>query len=169
MCNFNEMDDVAKGRYSELLNECADTFGGKNFFLRILEAIRESKTHPLTEKECKFNFSTGYIKWNKIIFKDKLTLLAKIRTQEKENGNLLPKPEEKNYKNIVNLVRTLKPIEFEIKPKNRKDGEGFKVSPFDVVDEHTTLLNPVFDALFFCPIETVKKILNYEKTVAEGL
>jgi len=36
-----------------------------------------------------------------------------------------------------------------------------------VIDEKTTKLNPVFDALFFCSVETVKKILNFKPTEEE--
>jgi hypothetical protein len=42
---------------------------------------------------------------------------------------------------------------------------GFFFQPFDVIDENTTKLNPVFDALFFCSVDTVKRILNYEPKV----
>ena len=38
----------------------------------------------------------------------------------------------------------------------------FFFQPFDVIDENKTKLNPLFDALFFCSVETVKKVLNYE-------
>ena len=62
----------------------------------------------------------------------------------------------------MNLVRTLAPIEFQVRPKNMKDAEGFTVRAFDRVDEATTLINPVFDALFFCSVDTVKKVLAYK-------
>ena len=162
MCDFNNLDDAAKQAYHEQLMACADAFGGKNFFLQLLEAIRRTKPHPLIAKNSEFKFSRGTVVWNKVIFNDKITLLTKIRTSEGERGNLLPDEKDKSYKNVLNLVRTLKPIKFEIKPKNRKDGDGFSVTPFDMIDEKTTRLNPVFDAIFFCAIDTVKKVLNYE-------
>ena len=77
-------------------------------------------------------------------------------------NNLLPDKEVKNYKKVLNVVRTLKPIVFNVKPANKEDGAGFFFQPFDVIDENTTKLNPVFDAVFFCSVDTVKKVLNYE-------
>ena len=59
------------------------------------------------------------------------------------------------------MVRTLRPIVFNIKPANDEDGSLLIFQPFDVIDETTTKLNPIFDAIFFCSLETVKKALNY--------
>jgi hypothetical protein len=162
MCDFNNLDDTAKTAYHEQLTACANAFGGKNFFLQLLEAVRKTKPHPLMAKSCTFSFSRGTVKWNKVIFKDKLLLLMKARVNENRRGNLLPDTKDKNYKNILNLVRTLKPIEFKVKPRNMGDGEGFTIHPFDITDKEKTRLNPVFDAVFFCSIDTVKKVLNYK-------
>lgn len=161
MCDFNNLDDAAKTLYHEQLTECAKSFGGTNFFLHILDAVRKTKPSPLMAKNCTFSFSHGTIKWNKVIFQDKLALLAKIRIEESKTGNLLPNKGDKSYKTVMNLLRTLHPIEFKIKPKNREDGEGFTLHPFDIIDENTTRLNPLFDAVFFCSTDTVKKVLNY--------
>jgi len=161
MCNFNNMDDAAKAQYHRQLIKCADAFGGTNFFLQLLEAIRKTKPHPLTAKHMEFRFSRGIVKWNKVIFKDKLTLLMKVRTDAGDDGNLIPDEEDKSYKKVMNLLRALGPIEFEVKPKNLNDGDGFNMRAFDIIDKKTTRLNPVFDALFFCSVDTVKKALSY--------
>ncbi|TNF44204.1 MAG: hypothetical protein EP216_02495, partial [Epsilonproteobacteria bacterium] len=149
----------------EKLLQCANNFGGKNFFLFLLEAIRETKPHPLSAGSCQFSMELGTIKWNKVIFNDKLQLLLKARVNESEQGNFLPAPDAKNYKKILNVVRTLKPIVFHVTPTEKEDGPGFLLQPFDIVDEQTTTLNPLFDALFFCSVESVKKALNYEPKV----
>lgn len=162
MCDFNNLSDSQKEIYHKMLLECAETFGGINFFLQLLEAIRKNKPHPLILKHSEFKFSRGTLRWTKVIFKDKLTLLLKARVNESKNGNFLPDKDDKSYKNIMNLVRTLSPVEFEVKPKNLKDGDGFRFKAFDKIDENTTRLNPVFDALFFCCVDTVKKILTYK-------
>jgi len=162
MCDFNSLDDSTKQVYHEQLTGCANAFGGTNFFLQLLEAVRKTKPHPLMAKNCEFKFSRGTVNWSKVIFKDKITLLMKVRTFESERGNPLPDPEDKSYKRVLNLVRTLKPITFDVQPKNMNDGEGFTLHPFDIIDEKTTRLNPVFDALFFCSVDTVKKVLTYE-------
>ncbi len=165
MCDFNTLTDEEKKIRHEKLLQCANNFGGKNFFLQLLEAIRETKPHPLTAGTSQFNIELGTIKWNKVIFNDKLQLLLKARVNESTQDNFLPAPNEKNYKKILNVVRTLKPIVFHVKPAHKEDGPGFFFQPFDTVDESKTKLNPVFDAVFFCSIDTVKKVLNYEPKV----
>lgn len=162
MCDFNSLSDDEKKLYHEKLLECANNFGGKNFFLQLLEAIRETKPHPLTAGNSEFKVGLGCIKWNKVIFNDKLQLLQKARVKESEQNNFLPDVTEKNYKKVLNVVRTLKPIVFHVTPALKEDGPGFFFQPFDVIDETITKLNPIFDAIFFCSVETVKKILNYE-------
>ncbi|MEA1918286.1 MAG: hypothetical protein U9N52_00455 [Campylobacterota bacterium] len=165
MCDFNNLDDAAKANYHQQLNEYAEAFGGRNFFLQLLEAIRKTKPHPLMAKNCQFRFSRGGIKWGKVIFQDKLTLLMNIRLNESENGTLLPDKEDKSYKKVMNLLRTLGPIEFEVIPKHLKDGDGFTMKAFEIIDENTTRLNPIFDAIFFCSVDTIKKVLNYEPKI----
>jgi len=162
MCDFNTLSDEEKKLHHQKLLDCANNFGGKNFFLHLLEAIRETKPHPLTAGNMAFDIELGGIAWNKAIFNDKLQLLLKARKNESTQDNLLPKKDEKNYKKILNVVRTLKPIVFQVKPANPEDGKGFFFQAFDIIDENKTKLNPVFDAMFFCSVDTVKKVLNYE-------
>lgn len=162
MCDFNTLSDEEKQQHHEKLLSCANNFGGMNFFLHLLEAIRETKPHPLTSGNSSFDIELGGISWNKVIYNDKLQLLLKARVNESKQDNLLPEKDAKNYKKILNVVRTLRPIVFQVKPANKEDGPGFFFQPFDVIDEHTTKLNPVFDALFFCSADTVKKVLNYK-------
>jgi len=161
MCDFNTLTDEEKKLHHEKLLECANNFGGKNFFLQLLEAIRETKPHPLTSGETRFEIELGSITWNKVIFNDKLQLLLKARQNESKQDNLLPNKDEKNYKKVLNVVRTLKPIVFQVRPADPQNGSGFFFQAFNIIDENKTKLNPVFDALFFCSVETVKKVLNY--------
>jgi len=162
MCDFNTLTDEEKKLHHEELLRCANNFGGKNFFLQLLEAIRQTKPHPLVAGNSEFTIELGTIKWNKVIFSDKHQLLLKARVNESKQDNFLPQPNEKNYKKILNVVRTLKPIVFNVKPAHKEDGPGFFFQPFDVENENKIKLNPVFDALFFCSVDTVKKVLNYE-------
>jgi len=138
-----------------------EKLGSKNFFLQLLEDIREEKTHPLLAKNSEFVFSYGSLKWNKVIFKDKIDLLQKIRIHESEQGNLLPPKGDKNYKKAMNLLRTIKPIVFTVWPKEIEGAQNFYFQALIIVDEETALLNPIFDVIFFCSIDTVKKLLNY--------
>jgi len=161
MCDFHTLSDEEKNLFHQKLLDCANNFGGKNFFLHLLEAIRETKPHPLVSENSTFNIELGSITWNKVIFNDKLQILLKARVNEGKQNNLLPDEKAKNYKKILNLLRTLRPIVFHVKPARKEDGEGFFFQPFDMIDENTTKLNPLFDALFFCSVETIKKALNY--------
>ncbi len=167
--NFNTLDTEAKTAIHNRITECAASFGGANYFLQLLEAIREAKSSPLLAKNCAFHFDLGTVKWSKVIFEDKLNLLVKARLFEGKNNNLLPKENDQAYKRVLNLVRALKPIEFKVKPKNMKHGEGFTVQPFEVIDETTTRLDPVFDVLFFAGIDTAKKILKYNPPRQESV
>ena len=160
MVDYNSLDKAAKHNFKKQLSECAQAFGGKNYFLQLLEAIRDTRPHPLMAKDSKFSFSQGTIKWKKVIFKDKVHLLMKILKDNQNTGNLMPKKKEKGYKTVLNLLRTLGPMEFEIRPKNSKDGEGFILHPFDRIDNKTTQLNYIFDAVFFMPMYVVKKALT---------
>ena len=162
MCDFNNLNEESKAFHHKQLLACAESFGGVNFFLQLLEGIRKTKPHPLLANNSTFRFSRGTIKWNKVIFNDKLTLLLKVRVGENANNNLLPSKEDKSYKKVMNLLKTLGVIEFEIVPKNLNDGEGFTCKVFDKASEKVSTLNPIFDALFFCSVDTVKKILNYK-------
>lgn len=161
MCDFNSLDETERQAYHDRLTAAADAFGGINFFLQLLEAIRKSRPHPLMAKNSEFVFSRGSVTWDKVIFKDKITLLMDVRTDAGRRGNLLPDTEDRRYKKVLNMVRTLDPITFVVTPRHRKDGDGFTLHPFKVIDDKTTLLDPLFDALFFCSVETVKRILTY--------
>ena len=159
MCNFNNVDEQTKEKYYFTLTEYLSAFDGKGDFFNFLEDIRGAKPHPLTIGRCIFISSSATIRWNKIIFADKIDLLIKVRTQESKTGNLLPKKDDKNYKKVLNLVRTLSPMIFEL---TTKDGRIFNISPFENIDKNTTRLDPIFDAIFFCAVNTLKQVLNHK-------
>ena len=160
MAHFNNLTEDEKVELQQQLNDLAQKFGGQNFFLSFLEDIRASKPHPLISAYCDFKNEYADIYWEKVIFKDKLELLQKLRLSESERDNLLPERDEKGYKKALNLVKTLRPIVFEIEIKDREDVE--KIEPLIVLSESKTKLNPLFDAIFFLSLENVKRILNYK-------
>lgn len=162
MCNFHNLNDDEKLHYHKLLLNCADNFGGINFFLQLIEALRASSAHPLCSRHQDFLFDLGTIRWGKVIFNDKVQLIERIRKERCKENNFLPNTQSKDYKRVLNLIRTLSPITFSVRPSLRDDGEGFDFKAFDMIDEETTKLNPVFDALFFTPTKMVKSILEYK-------
>ncbi|MBT3299662.1 MAG: hypothetical protein HN657_02340 [Candidatus Marinimicrobia bacterium] len=159
MNNFNPLDLYPQEELQKDLLRCAKSIGGKNYFLQLLEALRNEQTPALVAKNSTFRFPLGTVKWTKPIFREKFTLLKQLRLEHKD-GNIFPKKGIKKHKSIMNLLRALKPIAFIVQPKNKKDGEGFTFHPFDIVDEKTTLINPLFEVLFFSPVYQIKKILN---------
>ena len=160
MCDFNNLSDSEKAHYQTLLLTCANNYGGVNFFLQLIHALRETSKEPLCSPHQDFLFEFGNIRWGKTIFNDKVQLIEKIRNEKR--SNLLMDKEGKEYKRILNLIRTLSPITFSVRPSFRDDGEGFDFKVFETIDEKTVKLNPIFEAMFFCSESTVKKILTYK-------
>jgi hypothetical protein len=128
----------------------------------MLEGIRKNKSSVLISGTCKFRFVGGMISWNKVIYQDKIDLLREQRVGENERGNFLPSSEDKSFKKVLNLVRTLSPIAFEVQSKGEYKAEGFSVHAFDTIDENTVKINAMFDVIFFCAMDTVKKVLNHK-------
>ena len=158
MIDYNSLDDVTKEDLRKQINDCDQSLGGKNYFLQLLEAVRAEHHHHLMAKDLSFRFKHGIVKWKKVIFKDKVQLLTKLLKNSEINGNLMPKKGDKNYKTIMNLLRTLGPMKFKIKPKNRNDGDGYILHPIDIIDENTSQINFMFEVIFFLPLYIVKKI-----------
>ena len=163
MCDFDGLSEEEKSNYHNQISKSAASFGGNSPFLQLIEAIRNTNPHPLTSKNSEFRCESGTIKWNKVIFRDKLALLMKIRPNEGENDTLILGKGDKNYKKVMNLLRTIKPITFEVYPADATAGKSFQVHPFEVIGENITRLDLVFDVLFFCPVDTVKEILDYKE------
>jgi hypothetical protein len=162
MCDFNNLDETSKEKYHLELSKYADAFGGRGKFFTLLEGLRKSKPHALISNSSKYRFVGGIVSWNKVIFLDKVELFQETRKGESKRNNFLPDSKDKSYKKVLNLVRTLSPIEFVVTPKGEGAGEAFTLHVFDQIDETTTLINPLFDAIFFCSMDTIKKVLAYK-------
>lgn len=143
----------------ELLRGCADSVGGKNFFLTLAETIRTTREGIIVGEKKQINYTNGIMTWNKTLHADNWRLLiesAKVRTKD---GNILLPSEDKRHKNILNMIRTLKPLSFTVTPTNAADGEGFSFSALEVIDEKTTRISPLFKALFVMPIDLLRKAM----------
>ena len=162
MCDFNNLSDEEKLHYHTLLITAANNYGGLNFFLQLVEKVRETSPHPLTSRHQDFLFDLGDIRWGKTIFNDKIELIKETRQKRSKEASFLPLAEEKKHKKILNLIRTLEPITFSVRPNFRDDGEGFDFKAFETDEAKNVKLTPIFEALFFCSVDTVKKILNYK-------
>ena len=165
MCNFNKQNENSKAFIHLLMVKSADSVGGTNFLLGLLEAMKEQKPNALMFKGCIIESKEVVIKWNKIVFKDKLDILEEIirshKSSEESNFNILENDSEKKKKKILNMVKTLAPIEFNVTPKDNKNGAGFSFKIFENIENTSATLNPLFVAMFFCSTEYMKKALKY--------
>lgn len=146
----------------QVLRECAEAVGGKNFFLTLAETIRTTREGIILAEKKQINYTTGTMTWNKTLHADSWRLLiesAKVRTKD---GNILPSSEDKRHKNTLNMIRTLKPLTFSVIPNNPDDGEGFTFTALHVIDEKTTYVSPLFKALFVMPMDLVRKAMSAE-------
>ncbi|MDQ7068322.1 MAG: hypothetical protein Q9M40_10340 [Sulfurimonas sp.] len=75
MCNFNKLSNEAKASIHLFMTKAAHSVGGSNFLLALLEAMKSKQPHPLMFKACQISSNNTIIKWNKVIFKDKVDLI----------------------------------------------------------------------------------------------
>lgn len=162
MCRFHQLASADKILLRDQLLAYAALIGGKNSFLKLLETIKNTSPHPLISKSSLLRFPKGLIKWNKNVHRDNLTILStRMNARTEENQNLMVSKEDKSYKNVVNMLRSLGPLNFTVAMNNESDGKGFTFKAFDIIDEDTTVMNPIFEIFFFCPVNVTKKVLNF--------
>lgn len=164
MCRFNQLNNDEKILLHDQLLAYAAAVGGKNSFLKLIETIKKTTPNPLLSKTSLLRFPKGILKWNKNIHRDNLTLLSlQMKNRSEENQNLMAPKEHRTYKDVTNMLRALGTLSFTVIMNTEADGKGFEIKAFDMPDENTTLMNPFFEILFFCPVNTTKKLLNFEE------
>ncbi|MCD6174022.1 MAG: hypothetical protein J7J96_09610 [Sulfurimonas sp.] len=166
MCNFNKQNADTKALIHLFMEKAAQNIGGANFLLALVEAMKTKKPNPLMYKEKQISSNNTTIKWNKVVFKDKVDVLEEIlvghRSSEDPDFNILNNDNAKKRKAIINMVRTLAPIEFVVTPQNPNDGSGFNFKVFESIEDDIVKINPIFVAMFFCSTEFIKKALKYK-------
>lgn len=158
---FNNLSHDEKLDLQKELFENIDKLGGKFNFLSMLEVIRENDKHPLTNKTGKMHFKTGTITWDKHIYSDKVDVLKQALINAPRN-NILTIENEKLKKQVLNSIKTISKLEFVVKNKDKKDGEGFGFKPFNVISEENIEFDPMFQIIFLDGINNTKKILKYK-------
>ncbi len=165
MCNFNKQNEKTREMIHLFMTKASENVGGTNFLLALMEAMKAQKPNALIFKGTKISSDKTTIKWNKIVFKDKFEVLDAIlvahRSSENSNFNILKNDNAKQKKKILNMVRTLAPLEFVVTPNDAKDGAGFSFKVFETIEDDNVVLNPIFIAMFFCSTEFMKKALKY--------
>jgi hypothetical protein len=158
--------DDKKALLHLLIKKSADSIGGANFLLGLIESIKEKKTNALIYSGCKIESKEVTIKWNKIVFKDKLDVLEEIirshKSSQEDDLNILKTDSQKKKKKFLNMVKTLAPIEFTVISSNPENGTGFNFKVFESIEDDNVKLNPIFVAIFFCSTEYMKKALKFK-------
>jgi len=166
MCNFNKQSEEVKSFLHLFMQKASKSIGGDNFLLSLIEAMKSKKPNPLMYRDKKISSNNTTIRWNKVVFDDKVKVLENIlsvhRSSENPDFNILAQESAKMKKTVTNMVRTLSPIEFIVTPQNHNDGEGFSFKVFDKIEDDCVTLNPIFIAMFFCSIDFTKKTLKYK-------
>lgn len=160
--NFNNLSNETKAKLHKELLENAMSVGGKNFFLQMIEDTRKEKPNPLLNKTAIFHYTSGKVSLSKSIYKDTLTTLFSAMRKEEKDGDMLDGLKPKEYKNFMNMMRTLKPVKVQVIPKDIENCTGFKFSILDSTVEKNTKITLMFKIIFFYNIEFAKKALNYE-------
>ncbi len=165
MCNFNKQNEETKALIHLFMKKSAEAVGGVNFLLALIEAMKSKKPNALMQRNTQVASNDTIIKWNKVVFLDKVKVIEDIlsahRSSENPDFNILADQNDKKKKNIINMARTLAPIEFIVTPQNPNDGGGFNFKVFDTIEDDNIILNPIFIAMFFCSTEFTKKALKY--------
>ena len=86
MTNYDSIDNDKKQVLKNQLIKNATSLGGKNHFLSLIEAIRMAHPHPLMAKDASFRFNKGLVKWEKVIFKEKVNLLMTLINNSDNNS-----------------------------------------------------------------------------------
>ncbi len=155
---FNNLSHDEKQDIQNIVLNCMDTIGGRNYFLNMIEDIKESKQHPLLNKTGKCHFKNGTITWKKEIFKEKISALKDMLIKH-DNDNILTIKDIKLQKDIKNCIKTLGKLTYTI---NMKDGSEYKFSSFKTISEENVELEPMFQLIFFDSLNNTKKILDYK-------
>ena len=160
--NFNQLAEEQKLQLHNQAMELATNLGGVNFFLQMIEDIKAEKPHALLNKSCVFHFSKGKLNWNKQLFKESTNLLFTAMRKEEKDGDMLNGLAPKDYKETMNMMRTLKPITIRVTPKKNEELRGFAFSILDTSVEKKTKVSMIYKIIFFYHIEFAKDILAYE-------
>lgn len=162
MCNFNKHNDDVKAYIHLFMTKASQSVGGTNLLLTLIESIKEKKPNALIVADKKVLSKGVKIEWNKVVFKDKFDVLNEVvishKSSEGYDFNILDVESEKKAKKILNMVKTLAPIEFVV---TADDGDGFTFKVFDKIEDGFVSLNPIFIAMFFCSSEFTKKALKH--------
>ncbi len=159
--DFNKLDKNIKEELHKEFSQYADILGGKNFFLKMIEEIRAEKPNPILNKSGTFHTSKAKLTLSKSMFKDTFTTLFDAIRREEKKGDMLDGINPKEYKNTMNMMRTLKSVNITVQSKDENE-ESFSFDILDTREEKKTKVTFTFKAIFFYHLDEAKKALNYK-------
>ncbi len=157
--NFNKLNVEVKQQLHEEITNFANLFGGKNSFLTMIEEIREQKPNPILNKSGIFHTSKVKITLSKSIFKDTFSTLYDAIRREEKTGDMLNSVETRDYKNTMNMMKTLKNVTITFASK--ENSETFVLPILDASEEKKTKVSFLYKIIFFYHLDEAKKALNY--------
>ncbi|MEA1914340.1 MAG: hypothetical protein U9N30_03395 [Campylobacterota bacterium] len=160
--HFKDLSNEEKLALHEELVANAKSIGGTNFFLQMIETIKEEKPHALLNVTASYHYPTGIISWQKSIYKDTLSTLFNAMRKEEADGDMINGLKPKEYKATMNMMRALQPVKITIKSKKDDSLEGFSLCILDSTQNKKTKVSLMFKILFFYNISFAKEVLNYE-------
>lgn len=159
--DFNKLDKESKKDLHEQFIQYSEILGGSNFFLTMVEEIREQKPNPLLNQSGAFHTSKARVVLSKSIYKDTLTALFEAIRREEKNGDMLDGVTPKEYKAAMNMIRTLKPVQITFESKS-EEGKTFTFNILDTNIEKKTKVTFAFKTIFFYHLDELKKVLFYK-------
>jgi hypothetical protein len=160
--DFNTLPDTTKASLHEAFVNAANSVGGQNFFLKMIEDVRAEKPNPLLNKSGSFHYSKGRISLSKSLFKETFSLLFDAIRREEKKGDMLNGIEPKEYKAVMNMMRALSKTTITVTPKDEAHGTGFSFTILDTSAQKQTKVTFMFKAIFFYHLDEAKKALKYE-------
>ena len=137
--------------------------GNIDYFITILEHIRAQKLNVLLNETLTCNYEDIQIRWNKAIYKNTLSLLFNSMRKEEKDGDLLQGLNSKEYKLVMNMMRTLRPVKFSIiKKESQNSTVDILFDILDTSENKKTKITSIFKMIFFYDIDFVKDVLNYK-------
>ena len=159
--DFNKLEISVKEELHEEIIGFANALGGQNFFLKMIEEIRDIKPNPLLNKTGTFHTSKAKVTLSKSMFKDTFNTLFEAIRKEEKSGDMLMGLAPKDYKTTMNMMRTLRSVNIIVESKE-EGHESFEFSILDTSVEKKTKVTFIFKAIFFYHLDEAKKALSYK-------
>ncbi len=161
--DFNKLENSIKEELYSEITQFANSIGGSNAFLTMIEEIRAAKPNPLLNKSGTFHTTKVKISISKSMFKDTFSTLFDAIRREERSGDMLNGIAPKEYKVTMNMMRTLGNVNLFVEPKKEGLGEGFEFTILDITEDKKTKITFIFKVIFFYHLDEAKKALAFKK------